>query len=356
MNNSLNLSDIPDNLKDEMLEGKIEFSKKMSQLSSESRKNTKTGKCLYCSKETNSYCSSHSIPASFLRNIADDGKLYTHAGLIDLPLLKDDTGINKAGTFLIICRECDSKIFKDYEDKNNYSELPTQKMLAQIAMKNYLKSISQRAYEISLHENIGEEFDFDFTNTNQIKDSDLKENIQGFKRAKKVDIKCVQDEYYLFLSEKLDYVVPMAFQHQIALAVDLEGGVINNLYNHDSKYKIKMAHIAIFPLEDSSVVMMFIDQKDRRYRALIKQINQLSTEEKLELINYIVFLYSEDFFLSKKVSEEVMTDEKLKNVSGKTGISMISRNCNTLDALKQNYDLSNVKDIPNLLSNEHSIN
>ena len=355
MDNSLNLSDIPDSLKGEMLKVKIEFSKKMSRIASESRKDAKTGKCLYCSNETNSYCNSHSIPASFLRNIADDGKLHTHAGLIDLPLLKDDAGINKAGTFHIICRDCDSKIFKDYEDKSNYGESPTQKMLAQIAMKNYLKSIGQRAYEISFNNSAEEEISFDFSNINKIKDSDLKENIQGFKRAKKIDAKCLKDEYYLFLNEKLDYVVPMAFQSQIALAVDLKGGVINNLYNHDSKYKIKMAHIAIFPLENYSVVMMFVDQKDKRYRAFIKQLNRLETAEKLEIINYIVFLYSEDFFLSKKIREGVITDEKLKNISGKTGISTIDINGNILEVLRKNYDLSNVKSIPNLLSREYSI-
>jgi hypothetical protein len=355
MNMSLNLSDIPENIKDDMLKGKIEFSKKMGQLSAESRKSTKTGECLYCSKETNSYCNSHSIPASFLKNIAEDGKLYTHAGLIDLPLLKADTGVNNAGTFLIICRDCDSKIFKDYEDKSNYKGLPTQKMLAQIAMKNHLKSISQRAFEISLHDNIEKETNFDFGKLNKIKDSDLKENIQGFKRAKKVDAKCVQDEYYLFLYEKLDYVVPIAFQHQIALAVDLDGNVINNLYNHNSNYKIELAHIAIFPLEDSSIVMMFIDKKNRRYRAFIKQLNQLSTTEKLELINYIVFLYSEDFYLSKKVGEGVMNDEVLKMVSGKTGTSIMSVGASILDKLKESYDLSNVKGIPNLLSDEYKI-
>jgi hypothetical protein len=100
---------------------------------------------------------------------------------------------------------------------------------------------------------------------------------------------------------------------------------------------------------------MFIDNKDKRYRSFIRQMNKLSTEERLELINYIVFLYSEDFFLSKKIREEVMTDENLKEVSGRTGSSIISRDENILDVLKENYDLSNVKNIPNLLSSDYSI-
>lgn len=356
MDKSLNLSDISETEKDEMLKSKIEFSKKMSPIAAASRKSVKTGKCLYCSQETSSYCNSHSIPASFLKNIAQDGKLCTQSGLIDLPLLKSDVGVNQAGTFLIICRECDGKIFKEYENKDNYESTPTQKMLAQIAMKNHLKTISQRAYEISFHENIGKEHDLDFSKVNQIKDIDLQENMRGFKRAKKVDLKCVQDEYYLFFYEKLNYVVPIAYQHQIALAVDLDGGVVNNLYNHDHSYKMQLAHIAIFPLEDSSVVMMFIDSKDRRYRQFIKQFNSLPSEDKLEVINYIVFLYSEDFYLSKDIKEDVMHNEALKKVSGMTGYEIIDKSQSVVETLKKNYDLSNVKGIPNLLSEKHKVN
>ena len=35
--------------------------------------------------------------------------------ILNIPLLKDDKGINEAGTFHLICRDCDSKIFQDYE-------------------------------------------------------------------------------------------------------------------------------------------------------------------------------------------------------------------------------------------------
>ncbi|KXS52631.1 MAG: hypothetical protein AWU57_2989 [Marinobacter sp. T13-3] len=354
MDKIFNLSNISESQKKEMLENKVEFSKKKSQLASESRKSSKSGKCLYCKEPTTSYCNSHSIPASFLKNIAKDGKLLTHGGLIDLPLLNSDSGVNKAGTFHIICRDCDSKIFSDYENKATYDSDIKQKTLAQIAMKNYLKTVSQRAFEIAFHEHLADDSGIDLSSINNIKDLDLKDNVRGFERAKKVDLKCVQDEYYLFFFEKLSYVVPIAFQHKIALAVDLEGNVINNLYNHDPKYKIQHLHLAVFPLEETSIVMMFIDKKDTRYRQFIRQFNTLSLEDKLALINYMIFLYSEDFFLSASLDEEIVNDEKLKYVSGSLGFGLIGSGESAIDALKENYSLSGFKDIPSLLSPEHS--
>ena len=67
-----------------------------------------------------------------------------------IPYFGDDTGINSAGTFHIICRECDCAIFQQYEDPLAYYKIPTGQMLAQIAMKNYLQMIYKRKVEQEL--------------------------------------------------------------------------------------------------------------------------------------------------------------------------------------------------------------
>ncbi len=355
MDIDFNMSDMLEFAREHMENDKIEFRKKMSQISSVSRNNSKSGKCFYCGDLVKSYCNSHSIPASFLKNISLDGKLYTSFGHVDLPPLDKDVGVNKAGTFLFICRDCDSKIFKDYESKENYNEKPNQKMLAQIAMKNYLKSTSQRYSEIAIHETLGKEQGLDLSKISEVKDTDLLENIEGFKRAKKVSKKPLQEEYYLFLYEKLDYVVPIAFQHQIALAIDLEGNMINNLHNQDRSYKIQMLHLAIFPMEDSSVVLMFIDKKDSRYRSFAKQMNNLSVADKLMYINYIVFCYSEDYYLSKSINEDVITNDNLRKVSGITGISFLDSGLGIIEKLRKHYTLNRAKDIPNILMKKYRV-
>ena len=64
-----------------------------------------------------------------------------------------DTGVNKAGTFHIICRDCDSRTFQLYEDPNAYNSKPTDQMLAQIALKDVLLMISKRNQEREQYNN-----------------------------------------------------------------------------------------------------------------------------------------------------------------------------------------------------------
>ena len=116
---------------------KIEINKKVSSLIAEATKNAKLECCILCSKPCSSFCNSHSIPQFALKRIAEDGKVM-------LPLQDEiltigkDTGVNKAGTFHIICRDCDSRTFQLYEDPNAYNSKPTDQMLAQIALKDVL--------------------------------------------------------------------------------------------------------------------------------------------------------------------------------------------------------------------------
>ena len=61
-----------------------------------------------------------------------------------------DGGVNKSGTFNYICRECDAKFFQDYENPDNIIHPPTDKFLAEIAVKNMLLQLSKRANEQEL--------------------------------------------------------------------------------------------------------------------------------------------------------------------------------------------------------------
>ncbi|SDX44278.1 hypothetical protein SAMN04488579_102174 [Eubacterium barkeri] len=97
---------------------------------------------------------------------------------------------------------------------------------------------------------------------------------------------------------------------------DLEGNVINNIYNPDPKYKIKNVVICIFPLKESSIVMLFVDKGNTRYSNFFRQLKKLDLEDQLSVINYIVFSYSEDYFLSPTLDKKVL--DKLTLLSGKT--------------------------------------
>ena len=68
---------------------------------------------------------------------------------------------------------------------------------------------------------------------------DLKEYEDSYKKAKKALEKDSSTDYYVFYYEKLNYVVPIAFQCSLAVAVDFNGNIINNIYNSSLEYKIQ---------------------------------------------------------------------------------------------------------------------
>lgn len=337
----------------------IEYKKKSNRFLSKAKKEAKLEKCFYCGKEKSSFCNSHSIPAFCLKNIATDGYLFYSNKLTKIPLLNDEKGVNQAGTFQIICRECDSKIFQDYENPDNYNKKPTPKMLAQICMKNNLKKISKRLNEYSLYDILAKEepyIDGIREVMQEVQKMDLKEDIQDFKKAKRLSKKDWDGEYYLFYYEKLNYVVPIAFQSSIALVTDLDGNIINDIYCSKEEHRIEDLQICIFPLKESSIIMMFIDSKNKRYRKFYKQFNKLSPEDKLALVNYIVFLYSEDIFFSKKISDQVLENSNLINTSQQTSVFVtIDKSINAIEESKKIYDLSKRNDIPNLLSEKYKL-
>lgn len=121
-------------------------------------------------------------------------------------------------------------------------------------------------------------------------------------------------EYYLINYTKLDYVIPVAFQGSIVLIADLDGKLINNIYNPDEKYRIASLHLCLFPFENTSIVMMFVDSNDKRYRDFAKQFRKKNLEEQLAIMNYILFLYTEDYFVSKQVSKEILENEDLHHL------------------------------------------
>lgn len=343
-----------------MLDNKVEFRKKWGKLKSKSIQDAKGEKCFYCGKECSSFCNSHSIPSFVLKNIAVGGYVYNNFKLVNFPALDDSKGVNKTGTFQLICRECDSNIFQEYENPDNYENFPTAKMIAQIAMKNYMKSISKRRFEIALYKNMFTsipEFSTDvYNNKQEINNLDLQEYIQEFNRAKRIANKGWENEYNLFYYQKLDYVVPVAFQSNVALLIDFEGNTINNIYNMSPDYHMKSIHICVFPLETTSVIMMFVDSRHKRYRTFCKQFRKLSHDDKLTAINYIIFSLSEDVYLNKDVDENILKDEGLVAISRQSSdIISTNPNVDTSPVVREHFDFAKMHEIPNLLSKEYKI-
>ena len=127
----------------------IEVRKQINQMLSEARKSAKPTKCILCGNTQTSFCNSHSVPQLALRPIADNGMvLHASAAMgFDEEIVDIENGVNKSGTFNYICRSCDGTFFQDYENEANLIKNPTDKILAEIAVKDMLLLMSKRATE-----------------------------------------------------------------------------------------------------------------------------------------------------------------------------------------------------------------
>ncbi len=356
--NNFNLGAFSDEEKD-FLRTDLSYKKKMSRINKEVRESVKRDTCYFCGKSVTSFCNSHSEPKFCLDNIATKGDVLTLNAIVDNPLIDRKNGVKKAGTFHLICNDCDSKIFSDYENPDNYISIPSSKMIAQMALKNSLKSISKRLFEIELF-NFASKMNKtarDFIKIkNDINKMDLNEYEKSYKKAKKAIEKNGANDYYVCYYEKLNYVVPIAFQTSIAMIVDFEGNIINNIYNPSPKYVIQNIHISILPLKTETVIVMFIEDGDTRYRRFYKHFSKLPLEDKLATLTYIIFLYSEDMYFSKSIEKEVLESQTLCN-AGKTTQDLLSPTpfFDPFLTLKESHNLNKRHEIPNLLSDKYRI-
>mgnify|MGYP003586159253 CR=1 FL=1 len=319
----------------------------------------KPDRCYFCGKRVTSFCNSHSIPRFCLSQIASEGKMYTPNLLIDLPIMSKEKGVNQAGTFQLICHNCDNTIFQEYENPNAYELPPNSKMLAEIALKNYLLMISKRLNEAELYKLLaqqyanGESLLSSFQTTTAL---DLDEYKEDFERSKQGVLKHHEDWYYLFYFQHLDYIVPYAFQSSIALISDLEDNIINDIYMNDPKNKIKDIHLAIFPLQQSSVIVGFIDSRNKKYRKFYRQLKLLPLEQQLATLNYIVFSYSENVFLSKSVPQEIIQNKAFIETCQKTILTLsTSPSGPNIHTAIEHYSLRKRNEIPNLLDRKYEL-
>lgn len=351
---------LPDDVRTFVDENQIDINKRMSSFLKQAQQQAKLNKCFYCGKNVTSFCNSHSVPKFCLKRIAVNGKLFFANTLIDLPFLKDEQGVNQAGTFQLICNKCDGRVFQQYEDPKAYTDIPSGRILAQIAMKNHLQMIYKRLFERQLFRIYADKQPlfhlFGEKKQQRVIDLDLNEYQSAFARAKVGGMGKHNNYYSCIFYRKLDYIVPVAFQGEITMICDLENKVINDVYNMDNQYTTEPLHISIFPLETSSVVFAFVDSRHKRYRQFAKQIKNLEADDQLALILYIVMSYSENIFYSKTLNSLLQTEKSLTDVSRKNSIALADHPvAEVLSAVLTEYDLSKRTSIPNLLLPQYAI-
>lgn len=319
------------------------------------KKEIKGEVCFVCGKEVSSFCNSHTIPAFMLRYISSNGHLKSFGDLVPNPLDKGIKGVKQSGTFQLICRDCDSKLFKNYENENNYRNINAIKeLLGEIALKITLKTISKRVYEKRMYELILKDI------SNSPYDDFLKEMIHG----KSLDLKQLKKDYQYIISNvynvelfkilyylKLPYRASVAVQDMINLTCDFDGNIINNIFDMSDDNILYPFYICIFPMKSESHIIIFTRKEVNLYDKFFLQLGKKTSCEQLQLINYLIIENLEDYFINEKIDTT-----SLKAVASRLPVIEGVEEIDSLDSISiynQDYfSPSNWSSLYNLLDNK----
>lgn len=337
----------------------IQARKEYGRLIKESKQQAKRQECLWCGKKITDFCNSHSVPQFVLKNIDAEGKLDYYNSLIGIPLLNGEKGIKEAGTFKLLCKSCDGKIFQDYESPDNLSKEPTEIMLEEIALKDILFILNKRFLEIELFNNMKKQYRMPYPydakqNVNYLDERDF---WWDFIRVKNMIQNKSSSKFKLIFWKKLPYIIPVAFQGLISLYGDLKGDIVTDIYSHDRDKIIEHMHICLFPLESCSVVFAFYHENDNEYDTIAKQLQKLELEDLLQAISYIVFANSEDMLIAKKFPHRTYFKNEVLKVLLQTNEIWADNECeaeykknNLRNQLKMHY-----QEFPKILSERYAV-
>jgi hypothetical protein len=335
----------------------IEIRKQMGKLLSQTRNLAKPDTCILCGKNQTSFCNSHSVPQLSLRNIADNGMQLHASALLGVEVIDIEKGVNNSGTFHFICNNCDGTFFQEYENEQRLKSKPSDKMLAEITVKNFLLQLSKRYQEEEIHKELQRSFNA-YTNpevltvTTGLDIRDFNEEIQFHKNI--VDNN-LDNAYQILFWKLLPYRVPIALQSAIALSKDLEGNRINNVFDSSEDVRMEFMHLAVLPLQTESVILAFYHKRDKLYRNLRHQINSSSEEKVLQFLNYLIFAYTENYFISKSIQTVIETNEKLSLLGQENNENPSLGFLNVDNNFGIGYKPISMYEIPNFLSEKWAV-
>lgn len=340
-------------------EENINFHKALSMGESFAKKNVKPHNCLICNSSKNPFCNSHSVPARCLRAIAINGEVKAFNGLVKIPAVDVDKGVNEAGTFRLICIKCDDEVFKDYETFEKYTDKkPADKILHEIALKNYLKYYHKKAIEEKVFPKMIDNLQMPNMNILEpILNSGNRDKKDAFKllcKAKKLLNANTNGYYRIIEYRKLSYTCPFAFQGSISLITGFDGETINDVFNNDKKYDLQDIHISIFPEKDYSYIIVFYKNHFQRYSQFAKYYTKLNPDERLQLLLFIILKYSEDYFYSADI-QNIEDNPIVQDAITSTSILICDdedRDKDKINKCIKEYDLNKYKKLPNILAKE----
>ena len=214
-----------------MTNEEIAVQKQVSDFFKTAEKRAKQDRCVLCGKICSSFANSHSVPRFIIKRISVEGKLKTFNDIVGLHSRRNS--VNNSWTFRIICSECENHNFSAYEDEDALLQVPTNKILAEIALKNALLMLHKYRVDcesekesIRIGAFVGETDVLPIMNALNISDMNFE-----IRRSKKIIDKELKSGYKTLFYKVIDWVSPLAFQSAMCVYKNLDGSVLNQIYS-----------------------------------------------------------------------------------------------------------------------------
>lgn len=345
----------------------ILFNKFLSRAINNRKKDDKIKRCFLCGKKNIKYCDSHTLPRFVIKNIAPNGKIKNTQIFNPNRYINSEQGINNSGIFREICSKCDNTLFQSYENVQKYNLFPTDEMLQEIALKNYISRMYKHNKEKKFYNYVKNNLCSTYNEKRFIENS-LKVTEFNYCYNKKWAKKCykslLNEKYHFKIHyyKELEYTVPYAIQAHCILFFDFnDKKLADNFIMPDYDTNEDM-HLCIFPFKNKSIIFIFTEKDTLLYNDFFCSLSKKNEEEQLAVINFITFAYFEDVFLHEDLNSCVIDNIDMQIVSQVqplvAGPALTPQNKKTIlqeNVLKESYSFRKVSNIPNLLLKEYKI-
>ena len=312
----------------------IRLKKEISQLLNHVEQSSKPDHCILCGKKNVAICNSHIVPQFILRRIANEGMVCSGQSLFDKQndFIQTKKGVKNAFTFHLICRDCDKKLFSNYENPNaiiNFDKLSNDNknsVLIEMALKTHLAHIYSKAKSLNLrdalyHEELQSMYNIGLPTAFEI---DIQEHFQYIDSLNK-SRKSTSFTFEILYNELLDYEVGLATQTIIAYQYDLTGKQIFDPHDFVTTNLTKYFYLMILPYNGKTRVMFYIERKYKTLVApIIQQFNELNEEEKLHFLFISLMIFDEQFYINLVLQQKFRKDKNLVKLYTATDMSSIS--------------------------------
>lgn len=301
-----------------------------NELMNKALNNTEVKNCIVCNEIEGTIIDSHTVPKFILRNISLTHE-YKSSYQFELPDVENEKlGIKKSGIFRLLCNTCDTELFKTYETEKNYSiPYKEQRILSEMALKNAFKKqydllLTLNFLEPGIEKNKKAKEAFDYysyllhANDNEIqKIWDILESDLG--------------GYKIIYKEYLNYKTPVAAQGHFPYARGFEETYESN------ECVIPWMNIAVLPFSNKTLVVLFTRNDNTIYEGWIKKFGEKSENEKLDVINDMIFTELDDYFIDK----DFMVDDLLSlRLNDKTSMTeFFNRQIQINNYLEETYKI-----------------